>query len=307
MRRRVREDGADEQVLRVRCSRGRGLAARHEEPEREALPGAAMKHIVFYSGGKASFLAASRVIEWYGAESVTLLFTDTMVEDTDLYRFLDESSAALGVPVTRIADGRTIWQVFSDSKFLGNNRVPLCSRILKQEVAQKWVDANCDPSDTTLHFGIDWTEEHRMISVRRVWRDWKCESPLLVEPLVEKDAADALLKRLGIAQPRLYALGASHNNCGGLCVRAGQGAFAWGLKAIPEVYAEWERNEERLRDQLGDVAILRDRRGGTSKPLPLVVLRARIANTPEQIDMFDIGGCGCFVEDDEDSPKQEQL
>jgi len=260
-----------------------------------------VKHIVFYSGGKASFLAASRVIEWYGAESVTLLFTDTMVEDTDLYRFLDESSAALGVPVTRIADGRTIWQVFSDSKFLGNNRVPLCSRILKQEVAQKWVDANCEPDDTTLHFGIDWTEEHRMISVRRVWKDWKCESPLLVEPLVEKDEADALLNRLGIAQPRLYALGASHNNCGGLCVRAGQGTFAWGLKAIPEVYAEWERNEERLRDQLGDVAILRDRRGGTSKPLPLVALRERIARTPEQIDMFDIGGCGCFVEDAEET------
>jgi len=257
------------------------------------------KHIVLYSGGKASFLAAHRVIARYGSDSVTLLFTDTLVEDADLYRFLDESSAALGVPVTRLADGRTIWEVFRDSKFLGNNRVPLCSRILKQEVAQKWVEANCDPADTTLHFGIDWTEAHRMISVRRVWKDWKCESPLLWEPWAEKRDADVILASMGVVQPRLYALGASHNNCGGLCVRAGQGAFAWGLKAIPEVYAEWERNEERLRDQLGDVAILRDRRGGTVKPLSLVALRERIASTPEQIDMFDIGGCGCFVEDDE--------
>ena len=52
--------------------------------------------IVFYSGGKASFLAAHRVIERYGVEGVTLLFTDTMTEDSDLYRFLDESSVALG-------------------------------------------------------------------------------------------------------------------------------------------------------------------------------------------------------------------
>ena len=256
--------------------------------------------IIFYSGGKASFLAAHRVIEQYGREDVTLLFTDTLVEDEDLYRFLDESSAALGVTVTRLADGRTIWEVFRDSKFLGNNRVPLCSRILKQEVAQKWVNANCNNADTVLYFGIDWTEEHRMVSVRRVWKDWTCESPLLWEPLVEKDAANVLLDRLEIKQPRLYKLGASHNNCGGLCVRAGQGAFAWGLKAIPSVYAQWERNEEMLRDQLGDVAILRDRRGGTSKPLPLRDLRERIANTPEQIDMFDIGGCGCFIEDEID-------
>ena len=257
----------------------------------------ASRHVVFYSGGKASFLAAHRVIERYGTDAVTLLFTDTMVEDSDLYRFLDESSEALGVPVTRLADGRTIWQVFADQKFLGNNRVPLCSRILKQEVAQRWVDANCDPASTTLHFGIDWTEEHRMVSVRRVWKGWVCESPLLAEPLVEKGAADVILAALGVAPPRLYALGASHNNCGGLCVRAGQGAFAWAYRAIPEVFAEWERHEERLRDQLGDVAILRDRRGGEVKPLPLAVLRDRIERTPHQIDMFDIGGCGCFVED----------
>lgn len=263
----------------------------------EAAEDYAVQHIVFYSGGKASFLAAHRVIERYGAASSTLLFTDTLVEDADLYRFLDESSTALGVPVLRLADGRTIWEVFRDRKFLGNNRVPLCSRILKQEVAQKWVNANCDPVATTLHFGIDWTEEHRMVSVRRVWKGWTCESPLLWEPLVEKDAADALLARLGVRQPRLYDLGASHNNCGGLCVRAGQGAFAWGLKAIPEVYAAWEHHEEVLRDTLGDVAILRDRRGGETKPLTLGTLRARIESTPEQIDMFDIGGCGCFVEE----------
>lgn len=257
-----------------------------------------MRHIVFYSGGKASFLAASRVIDWHGSENVTLLFTDTLVEDADLYRFLDESSEALGVPVTRIAEGRTIWEVFADSKFLGNNRVPLCSRILKQEPAEKWVAANCDPDDTVLHFGIDWTEEHRMASVRRVWKKWTCESPLLVEPLVDKGDADALLAKLGIAQPRLYDLGASHNNCGGLCVRAGQGAYAWALKAIPDVYADFERHEEQLRDQLGNVAILRDRRGGVVKPLPLKDLRERILNTPQQIDMFDIGGCGCFVDDE---------
>lgn len=262
-----------------------------------------MKHVVFYSGGLASFLAAHRVIDRYGADDVVLLFTDTGVEDDDLYRFLEESSAALGVPVTRLADGRTIWQVFADEKFLGNNRVPLCSRILKNEIAARWVGEHFDPAETVLHFGIDWTEEHRLPRVARQWAGWACDSPLLWEPVTEKDAARAILAALDVRIPRLYRLGSTHNNCGGLCVRAGQGAFAWAYRAIPEVYAEWERQEAALREQLGDVAILRDRRGGDTKPLTLAVLRKRIEETPYQIDMFDVGGCGCFIDDGDDEAR----
>jgi len=50
-----------------------------------------------------------------------------------------------------------------------------------------------------------------------------------------------------------------------------------------------------MRAQLGDVAILRDRRGGTLAPLSLRSLRQRIERD-EPVDLFDIGGCGCFVE-----------
>jgi hypothetical protein len=47
-----------------------------------------MKRIVMFSGGAASWAAARRVVERYGADDVTLLFTDTLMEDEDLYRFL---------------------------------------------------------------------------------------------------------------------------------------------------------------------------------------------------------------------------
>jgi hypothetical protein len=67
------------------------------------------------------------------------------------------------------------------------------------------------------------------------------------------------------------------------------------LEKLPEVYAEWEQNEEALRAQLGDVSILRDRTGGQVKRLPLVQLRRRIEDG-YQPDLFDIGGCGCFVD-----------
>jgi 3'-phosphoadenosine 5'-phosphosulfate sulfotransferase (PAPS reductase)/FAD synthetase len=261
-----------------------------------------MKHVVMYSGGKASFLAAHRVKETYPGEDIQLLFTDTKTEDEDLYRFLEETATALDLPLIQVADGRDIWEVFKQNRFLGNNRVPLCSRILKQETSRKWVNENCpDPDDTALYFGIDWTEAHRAERIPKHWEPYKVDFPLLWEPLIDKFEADDILKEWGIKQPHLYDLGAPHNNCGGLCVRAGHAHFKWALGALPERYAEWEHNEQEMRDFLGsDVAILRDRSGGKSRPLTLQDFRLRIEEKDTgQLDLLEWGGCGCMTEYDE--------
>ena len=71
-----------------------------------------MIRIIQYSGGAGSFAAAQSCIQQHGKENVVLLFSDTRMEDPDLYRFLTQTSAYLGVPVTIIADGRNPWQVF---------------------------------------------------------------------------------------------------------------------------------------------------------------------------------------------------
>lgn len=55
--------------------------------------GEVIQHIVNYSGGKASWRAAERVVERCGLSGVTLLFADTLIEDEDSYRFLIESAA----------------------------------------------------------------------------------------------------------------------------------------------------------------------------------------------------------------------
>ena len=257
------------------------------------------KHVVMFSGGKASFLAAALAKERY--DDVLLLFTDTKTEDEDLYRFLYEASDALDLPLEHIADGRDIWQVFKDSRFLGNNRVPLCSRILKQEISRRWLDAHCEsPEETTIHFGIDWTEIHRTERIPKHWTPYQVDFPLLWEPLSDKEDADMLLARYGIKQPRLYDLGAPHNNCGGRCVRAGHGHFKWALKAIPDTFADWEQKEEEMRQELGaNVAILRDRSGGESKPITLKQFRGKIeAEDTGQLDLFDWGGCGCMIDDE---------
>lgn len=54
-----------------------------------------MKHVVMFSGGAGSWAAAKRVAERHGTADLTLLFTDTLMEDEDLYRFLHEAAAAV--------------------------------------------------------------------------------------------------------------------------------------------------------------------------------------------------------------------
>lgn len=256
-----------------------------------------MKHIVFYSGGIGSWAAANRVIEKHGKENVILLFTDTLIEDHDLYRFIDETSIALDVQLVKIADGRTPFDVYRDERFLGNSRIAPCSHKLKQAVAKKWITENFKPDQCVLYLGIDWTEAHRTKAPIKNWSPYRVEFPMCDEPYVTKNEMLQQLKNDGIEVPRLYTLGFAHNNCGGFCCRAGQGHFANLLEKLPERFLEYEAKEEELREFLGrDVAMMKKTRKKVTKPYTLRELREDIQRQ-EPIDTLDIGGCGCFVEE----------
>lgn len=141
-----------------------------------------------------------------------------------------------------------------------------------------------------------------------------CEAPWMTK----RDML-AWLKAEGIRPPRLYEMGFAHNNCGGFCIKAGQGHFATLLREMPERYAEHEAKEEAIRSLLGkDVSMMTDREtvrltvpeqyvdddGETQlrwskvvkKPLTMRQLRERI-QAGGQVDLFEIGGCGCFLDE----------
>lgn len=337
-----------------------------------------MKHIVFYSGGLGSWAAARRVIEKEGIENVILLFTDTLIEDEDLYRFLLETAQQFygidksdlikkiyDMPLIRhetmndrkkfltelakevrdrnpnfvwLNDGRDPWDVFFDSKYLGNSRIAQCSHILKQELSRRYIEENFKPHKPSgikkmdkakknivycetdeefeknridwdqddrepckLYLGIDWTEEHRTKAPTRSWLPYTVEFPMCEEPLVTKiDIAKDLVES-GIRRPKLYDMGFSHNNCAGFCVRAGQGHFVNLLKHKPQLYRYHEQREQEIREFLGkDVSILRRQKDGKKYRLTLKQLREEIeSNNTKDIDMMDIGGCGCFVSYDD--------
>jgi hypothetical protein len=255
-----------------------------------------IRHLVMFSGGVCSWAAAKRVVERHGKEGVVLLFADTKMEDEDLYRFLDEAALNVGVPLIKIADGRTPWGVMQDMKFIASSRVDPCSRILKRELLNKWRTDHCDPAITTTHFGLSWDEAERSERLLKRHLPWKCGSPMVDRPWVSKQMMFDWLKREGIEAPRLYALGFPHNNCGGFCVKAGQAHFALLLRTMPERYAFHEAQEEAMRAKVGDHSIMNDRAGGgPRRPLSMKEFRERI-EARQTHDEFDWGGCGCAVE-----------
>jgi len=54
------------------------------------------QHIVLLSGGLASFEMAKRVLIKYGEDQIGIWFFDTLIEDEDLYRFIDDAENWLG-------------------------------------------------------------------------------------------------------------------------------------------------------------------------------------------------------------------
>lgn len=291
-----------------------------------------IKHIVMFSGGACSWAAAKRVVERHGIDGVVLLFADTLMEDEDLYRFIVEAAGNIlktdvssmvpkNVPPIEeiderrrylktvflglsaicpgfhyICNGLTPWGIFEKERMIGSNRFDPCSKNLKRILLDRWHRKNGDPASTVLHFGLDWTECHRLERLRSRKAPWKVEAYMTEMPLMDKKQMIEWLKLNGIKPPRLYAMGFAHNNCGGFCVKSGQAQFALLLRTMPERYRFHEEQEERLRKLLGwRHTIIRITEDGKTKGVSLKEFRERI-EAQGTFDRHEWGGCGCAVE-----------
>src|ERR1700685_2438750 len=131
-----------------------------------------------FSGGLCSWFATKRLIEWHGRKNVTLLFADVKMEPHDLYRFMNDASEDLGVPITRISKDMTPWDVFFKHRMMGNTLVDMCSRELKRELLDDWSSRNCDRATTVVCCGLSYNERARYIGrIERGkqlpgWRTW---------------------------------------------------------------------------------------------------------------------------------------
>lgn len=226
-------------------------------------------HVAMFSGGASSAYVAYHIVQKYGKENSILFFTDTLWEDMDNYRFMEEVADYIGLEITTSIDGRTPEEVFFDMRFLGNSRMAKCSEELKVRQTMIFLEElrdihNLEP---ILHFGIGPHEQHRAINLQNFYEHNPIEPIETRFPMIEifkedMDAKTIIQNEWGIKLPRMYDLGFSHANCGGRCVRGGLGHYALLYKVWPDQYAEQEAMEERFREKFQkDVSILK-RNGG---------------------------------------------
>lgn len=195
-----------------------------------------------------------------------------------------------------LADGRDVWQVFRDKRFIGNTMVDPCSRILKRELFRSWLESRFASDEVTVYLGMDWSEGDRFAQAQRYWAPYAADAPLYREPYLGQGDHLKALGALGIAAPRLYALGFGHNNCAGGCVKAGQAQWKLLLERLPEVFAYYEDEEEMTRRHIdADRSVLRVTEKGERRPMTLREFRLRVGAGSLPVDPTDIGGCGCFV------------
>ena len=265
-----------------------------------------MKHIVSVSGGVGSYFTLKRVLEKHDKQDTIAVFMDTLAEDGDLYRFLDDIEKKLDIKIIRLCVGKTPIELAFEQKYLWNSRVAQCSVKLKSKPFREWLHDNYKPSECTLYLGIDWTETHRKSAIERNYAPYKVEFPMCEKPYLDKSDMIEQLKAEGIEVPRLYRLGFAHNNCKGCCVKAGIGQYRNLLLKDRVTFLEMENKEQAFRNKYGKNVSILKRKG---KPFTLRELRMTVETEPKQLNLFDlepltqdecneIGGCSCFIGDE---------
>ncbi len=258
-----------------------------------------MKHIVSISGGVGSYFTLKRVLEEVEDKTdVIPVFCDTLAEDGDLYRFLDDIEKKFGLKIIRLCEGKTPFELAWEDNFMYNSRIANCSKKLKSRPFKKWLKENYKPDECILYLGIDWTETHRKGAIEKNYKPYQVMFPMCEKPYLDKSEMLNLLADDGIQIPYMYQIGFSHNNCAGCCVKGGIGHWKMLLEKDRRTFLQWENKEQAIRRKLNrDVSILK-RKG---KPYTLKELRESLEGSGIQLsfdEVHDIGGCGCFIEED---------
>ena len=255
-----------------------------------------MIHIISFSTGLSSAICVERVYQRYNAESMRIVFMDTLIEDDDNYRFkreMYERWRGMGIEIVDLMEGRDPYQVSKDAQFISNQKAAPCTFRLKIEPFVTHLKSITD--DITIHIGYDYSEVHRTKATTKNYtaHGWLVDYPLLWKPYELRPYSQVSRDDWNIEPPRMYQMGYSHANCGGMCVKQGKGDWTRTLINFPERFAQIEKWEREMRDHpvRQNYAILRDQSNGTVRPMTLEELRTQHESSP-QLSLFDFdNGC----------------
>lgn len=188
-------------------------------------------------------------------------------------------------------------------------------------------------TDATLYFGISFEEMHRAGPILENWQPFKVEFPL-IEHIIDNDKT---IETFNIRKPRMYELGFSHNNCCGRCVKAGQGHHRKLMSRLPKVFQQFKEQEivtseyirytkqisyhpdrdfliqqvwafvstgkkcDKIQHLIDTHKYTRNWNfGKRNHPYSFIknLTLEELEEKPYQLDLWDIGGCGCFTDFD---------
>lgn len=244
------------------------IQAMSEYQSRFELPGdiPRAQFVVSVSGGLTSFEALRRAIVTKGRENVCAVFADVGTvrdeqgrvvcgEDDDLHEFLEDIELLLKIQIHRIRHRKYahIWEAFFGERFMGNTMVDTCSKFLKREILDEWID-RWHPGATRV-LGFSWLEKSRAETFSGYFpNSW---FPLCESPYVTNEDISATLTSAGIQRPSIYDEGwASHGNCGGFCVKMGLGQvwYCWKYRPWRVVFAA--EQEDKFRRTVNPTATI---------------------------------------------------
>lgn len=98
--------------------------------------------------------------------------------------------------------------------------------------------------DITYVWGFDLEEQNRAEQLEESMPEFHHEFPL-IDKMLTKEDAHAILERLGIRRPQMYDLGYQNNNCIG-CVKGGMGYWNKIRKDFPDVFERRAKLEREI-------------------------------------------------------------
>jgi hypothetical protein len=239
-----------------------------------------MHCVVSVSGGAGSTVAAHRAVDRYGPEGVTLVFADTNSEHPSLYASVTHmiDKALPNVEFVWLNDGRNIWDVFNQFSYIKKGGTGCKASLeLKKKPLDAFMKSRWKPGECIKVTGPDFTEEDRIARFDRVHTEmgYATWHPLTEKPLLNSCAQVEQVMDWGYPRQEMYEKGYPHNNCGGGCILAGISQWVGLYHDFPETFQYHQEREAAFFEKTG-YCILRNRRGGDTKPLLLSELVQRI-------------------------------
>lgn len=195
--------------------------------------------VCWISAGVSSFVAG------YLAENVDeYIYIDIENQHPDSMRFVKDCEKVLGKPIRVLRSNyRNVQSVIKQFRFINSPYGAKCTEVLKKRVRKEW-EYEHKEYEITYVWGFDFNEKQRADRLSESMPQFQHEFPL-IDKMLSKEDAHAILEQFNIARPIMYDLGYRNNNCIG-CVKGGMGYWNKIRVDFPEVFERMAKLEREV-------------------------------------------------------------